>query len=54
MSTKSKEKLLQLDRSLYREIYEIEASNCRGGAISHELRSHELTHVSQSRTTLIK
>ncbi len=49
MSTKSKKQLLQLDRSLYREIYEIEASNCQGGAISHEL-----THVSQSRTTLIK
>ncbi|MBD0261384.1 MAG: hypothetical protein ICV78_01315 [Tolypothrix sp. Co-bin9] len=42
MNTKSKEQLLQLDRSLYREIFEIEASNFRGGAISHEL-----THVLQ-------
>lgn len=42
MSTKSQKQILQLDGSLYREISEIEASNCRGGAISHEL-----THVVQ-------
>ncbi|MFB2938910.1 hypothetical protein ACE1B6_26960 [Aerosakkonemataceae cyanobacterium BLCC-F154] len=42
MAKSSKNQTLPLDRSLYREISEVEASQYQGGAISHEL-----THVVQ-------
>ena len=56
MPKKSKEQLLQLDKRLYQEISEIEASNWKGGTLSVYELGHALgrAYINQSTPLIAK